>query len=204
MRRDIMRLSREIPISQQGFAEIIAAAGQAGIARKDLSRFAEAAAKMSTAFDISAQEAGEAMAKMRTSMGLSQNEVESLADAMNHLSNSMASSAPQITEFMLRVGAEANKFAFAETQVAAFGSAMIAAGAAPEVAATSFRNLTKALATGTNATKKQQAAFAQLGLSADQVARNMQKDATKTIQDVFRRLGEAPAHMRAQMSTALF
>tara|TARA_B100000035_G_scaffold181604_1_gene155011 strand:- start:11820 stop:14387 length:2568 start_codon:yes stop_codon:yes gene_type:complete len=204
MRRDIMRLSREIPISQQGFAEIIAAAGQAGIARKDLSRFAEAAAKMSTAFDISAQEAGEAMAKMRTSMGLSQNEVESLADAMNHLSNSMASSAPQITEFMLRVGAEANKFAFAETQVAAFGSAMIAAGAAPEVAATSFRNLTKALATGTNATKKQQAAFAQLGLSADQVARDMQKDATKTIQDVFRRLGEAPAHMRAQMSTALF
>ena len=204
MRRDIMRLSSEIPISQKGFAEIIAAAGQAGIARKDLSRFAEAAAKMSTAFDITAQEAGEAMAKMRTSMGLSQDGVESLADAMNHLSNNMASSAPQITDFMLRVGAEAKKFAFAETQVAAFGSAMIAAGAAPEVAATSFRNLTKALAQGSNATKKQQLAFQQLGLSADQVARDMQKDATKTIQDVFRRLGEAPAHMRAQMSTALF
>ena len=177
---------------------------RSGIAREELTGFAETAAKMAVAFDMTAGEAGEAMAKMRTAMGLNQEEVTALADAMNHLSNNMASTAPKITNFMLRVGADAKQFAFAEEEVAAFGSAMIAAGAAPEVAATSFRNLTKALSIGEMATKKQRIAFQELGLDAVEVSEMMQEDAAGTIQKVFKLLQNVDPAKRASMAKALF
>ena len=204
MNRDVLNLSKRLPISANGIAEIVAAAGQSGIAREELTGFAETAAKMAVAFDMTAGEAGEAMAKMRTAMGLNQDEVTALADAMNHLSNNMASTAPAITNFMLRVGADAKQFAFAEEEVAAFGSAMIAAGAAPEVAATSFRNLTKALSMGSLATKKQRTAFAELGLDAVEVSEMMQEDAAGTIQKVFKLLQNVDPAKRASMAKALF
>jgi TP901 family phage tail tape measure protein len=202
--REIISLSREIPITAAGFAEIYAAAGQAGIARNELNRFARSAAQMGVAFDMTAAQAGDAMAKMRTSMQLDQAGVEQLADAMNHLSNSMASSAPEITDFMLRVGAIGKQVAMTTEQTAAFGSAMIAAGAPPEVAATSFRNLVKSLTKGNSATKRQAAAMADLGLTTTGVATSMQKDASGTIQDVFKRLGKVPAEMRVALTSELF
>lgn len=204
MQRDIMQLSREIPISATGFTEIIAAAGQAGIARDELTRFARSAAQMGVAFDISAGEAGDAMAKLRTSMGLNQDGVEQLADAMNHLSNSMASSAPEITDFMLRTGALGKQIAITTEQQAALGSAMIAAGAEPEVAATSFRNLVRALTKGDSATNRQADAMERLGVTTTDVAKAMQQDAVGTIQDVFNRLNQMPAEMRVALASDIF
>jgi TP901 family phage tail tape measure protein len=204
MKTAVIDLSRELPISAQGIADIVAAAGQAGIEKDGLVEFARAAGQMAVAFDMTAAEAGDAMAKMRTSMGLSQPEVESLADAMNYLSNVQASSASEITDFMLRVGAFGQQVAMTEEQTAAMGSAMIAAGAAPDVAATSFRNLIKEMAAGPNATKKQNEAWSVLGLTATGVASAMQKDAVPTIRDVFQRLAALPAEMRIPMAEALF
>ena len=204
LQKDIRALAREIPISAAGFAEITAAAGQAGIANSELTRFAESAAKMGVAFDISAGQAGDAMAKFRTAMNLDQNQVEALADSINHLSNNFAATAGETTNFMLRVGALKGQMAISEQSIAAFGSAMIGAGAAPEVAATSFRNLTKALMKGDAATKSQVRAFAALGLSSAQLAKDMQKDAKGTILDVFNRLSKAPAELRNSLSTQLF
>lgn len=204
MKRAIIDLSRVLPVSAEGLTQIVAAAGQAGIAKDELLGFAESAAKMGVAFDITADQAGEAMAKMRTSMGLSQQEVEQLADAMNYLSNVQASSAGQITDFMLRVGAFGQQVAMTEEQTAALGSAMIAAGAAPEVAATSFRNLIKEMAAGVNATDKQEEAWSRLGLTAVDVAKMMQEDAVGTIRDVFQRISELPAEVQIPTIEVLF
>jgi len=204
LQKDIRALAREIPITAAGFAEIVASAGQAGVANNELTRFAESAAKMGVAFDISAGEAGDAMAKFRTAMKLDQDQVEALADSINHLSNNFAATAGETTNFMMRVGALKGQMAISEQSIAAFGTAMIGAGAAPEVAATSFRNLTKALMKGDAATKAQMGAFSQLGLSSGQLAKDMQRDAEGTILDVFARLSKAPAELRNSLSTQLF
>jgi len=76
-------------------------AGEAGIAKQDLDQFAESAAKVSVAFGVTAEEAGSGMAKMRSSLGLTQDEVESLAGTMNYLSNNMAVTAKQAMEVVL-------------------------------------------------------------------------------------------------------
>lgn len=204
MKDEILNLSRVLPVSAEGLAEIMAAAGQAGIAREELGQFTKQAAQMGIAFDISAAEAGEAMAKLRTSLGLSQDEVVNLADAMNYLSNNMASSAAEIVDFMKRSGAVGKQVAMTTEQTAAFGSAMIAAGAAPEVAATSFNNLIKAMAKGESVTERQGAAFKRLGLEAVNVAKSMQTDAVGTIRDVFQRISQMPAEMRITTISEIF
>ena len=204
MSQEIIGMSRELPVSAKGLAEIMAAAGQAGIAKEDLGDFTRQAAQMGIAFDISAGEAGEAMAKLRTSLGLSQPQVVDLADAMNYLSNNMASSAAEVTEFMLRSGAVGKQVAMTTEQTAAFGSAMIAAGAAPEVAATSFNNLIKAMTKGESATASQSAAFKSLGLDVTEVAKSMQVDAVGTIRDVFQRISKMPAEMRVSTISQIF
>lgn len=204
MKDEILGLSRELPVSAEGLSAIMAAAGQAGIAREELAEFTRQAAQMGVAFDITADEAGTAMAKLRTSLGLSQDEVVNLADAMNFLSNSMASSAAEVNEFMLMAGAVGKQVAMTTEQTAALGSAMIAAGAAPEVAATSFRNLIRALTKGEAATKTQFFAFRELGLEVTQVAKNMQADAVGTIRDVFERISRMPAEMRVATISQIF
>lgn len=202
--QDLFALSREIPIAVTGLADIAAAAGQAGIAGQDLIRFTDAAARIGVAFDIGADQAGGAMANLMTALGLSIEETVSLADAMNHLSNSQASTAADILDVVQRVGAQATLFGFTAEQTSAFASAMLAAGAQSEVAATSFRNMGAALTRGAAATAAQREAFAQLGLDAEAVARSMQENAVETTIDVLRRIGELPREMQAAVSSQLF
>ena len=57
---------------------------------------------------------------------------------------------------------------------------MVAAGAPADVAATSFRNLIKEMAAGANATDKQEEAWKSIGLTANEVAASMQKNAVAT------------------------
>ena len=149
---EIIGLSNRLPIAAKGFAEIYAAAGQAGIAREDLKQFAEQVAQTAIAFDMTAEEAGTAMAKIKTSLGLSLPELQNLTDAMNHLSNNTASTAKDIVEFTLRAGQAGQLVGLSAEQTAAFGSAMIAAGADAAVAATSFNNMVKALSRGPSMT----------------------------------------------------
>lgn len=202
--RQLMDLSKQVPMTVTDLANIAAAAGQAGIAGQDLVRFTEAAAKIGTAFDISAQDAGDAMAKLMTGLDMTVDQVVSLTDAMNHLSNAQASSASEILDVVRRVGAQGKQYGFTAEQVAAFGSAMISAGANSDVAATSFMNMGRALTRGESATKRQSEAMSKLGLDAAEVARRMQVDAVGTTVDVMERIAALPKEMQAAVSSDLF
>ncbi|WP_309628725.1 phage tail tape measure protein [Brevundimonas sp.] len=204
MARDLRAMSRQVPISAEGLASMAAAAGQAGIARDQILEFVRSAAMVGTAFDISADAAGDALAHLRTGLSLTTPQAVSLADAINELSNKQASAAPDILEVVTRVGAQAKQFGLAGEQVAAYASAMLSTGQAPEVVATSIRNMGKALTRGEAATKRQSEAFGILGLDATDVARRMQTDAVGTIEEVIARLGRLPAYMQAAVSTDLF
>ena len=194
-RDGLIDLSRQVPISVNGLASI---------AVDDLTRFTETAAKVGVAFDISADQAGEAMAKLMTGLGLNIDEVTLLSDAMNHLSNSQASSAAEFLEVVRRVGAQGKQLGFSTTEVAAFGSAVIATGAQSDVAVTSFRNMGKSLTAGGNTTKRVRKGLKVIGLDAGKVARAMQEDAVGTTVDVLERISKMPAEMRAALSTDIF
>lgn len=201
----IQQMSTEVPIAADGLAQIAAAAGQAGIPRDELKAWTEFVAKVGVAFDMTTDEVGSDMAKIRTSLNLTTNSTSSLADAINYLSNNMASKGSEIVDVMKRVGAQAtSQLGLSAEQTAALGSAMIAAGAESNVAATSLRNMGYALTAGEAATTKQAHAFLQLGLTATDVAKRMQKDAIGTIEDVFQRINKLPVEQQSSVMTEIF
>jgi TP901 family phage tail tape measure protein len=204
MSDDIIDMTRNIPMAATEIASIVAAAGQAGMQGNELLKFAEMAAKVGVAFDVPANQAGESLAKIKTALGMTVAEVGLLSDAINHLSNTSASSAPDLLNFMQRVGSVGKQYGFTAEQTAALGSAMIAAGAPAEVAATSFRNVGRALAKGASATKAQRTAFRLLGLDSKQVAKSLNEDAVGTLNDVIARIRSLPEHVRASTISDLF
>lgn len=200
----IRDMAGRIPMAADGIAAIIAAAGQSGVAKEDLAEFAEQAAKMGVAFDLTGDQAGKMMADWRAGMSLTLPQVYSLADAVNYLSNNMNATAPALGEVIQRVGAAAMACGLAETQVAALGAAFLSAGASPEVAATALKKFTTTLVKGTAMSKDQAAAFTSLGFSATQMAKDMQTDAQGTITKVLQALADKPKELQMSLLTEMF
>lgn len=187
MGNDILEMTKTIPMAAQDLAQIVAAGGQSGIAREDLTGFAESAAKMGVAFDISAGQAGDMMAKWRTAFKMNQTEVVDLADKINYLGNTTAASAPLISDVVTRIGPLGEVGGVAAGEIAALGASMVGSGIQSDVAATGLKNMILALTAGESATKSQVGALNELGLSAEDVAQGMQDNAKETILKV---LGE--------------
>ncbi|MFT0891013.1 phage tail tape measure protein [Pseudochelatococcus sp. G4_1912] len=202
--KDVTDMSERIPMASKELTQIVAAAGQSGIPKDELIEFTEMAAKVGVAFDVSASEAGESLAKMMTGLNLSIAGVSALSDSMNHLSNNGPAAAKDVLDIVRRVGAQGKQFGFTATQVAAFGAAMVGAGAQSDVAATSFNNMGRALVKGGNATKAQRQALGALGIDSVKLAKAMQKDAVKSTITVLERINKLPAHMRASVTSQLF
>ncbi|WP_313194505.1 phage tail tape measure protein [Shinella zoogloeoides] len=204
VRRSIIAMSKELPIAASGIAEIYAAAGQSNIPLAEITKFSEMVAKVSTAWDVPVAETGQALAEIKNQLNLGVNEVGLFADSLNHLSNNTAANAPRLLEYTKRVAATGEMFGFSAQETLAFGGAMISSGGEAEVAATSFRNMGRALTIGTRATKTHNTAFKRLGLDAVKTAKSMQKNALKTTLDVIDRIQTLPEWERISIASALF
>ena len=204
MSGDILKLSTELPMAAEGIAQIVAAGGQSGIAREDLLAFAESATKMGIAFDITADQAGDMMAKWRTAFKMNQEEVVALADKVNYLGNSTAASAPLISEVVTRIGPLGEVGGVASGEIAALGASIVGTGTSSEIAATGIKNLILGMSAGAGATKSQAAAFASLGMTAEDVASRMQVDAKGAIIDVMKAIQSLDADKQAATLQDLF
>lgn len=190
MSRSIRKMSTELPMASTEIAALFAAAGESGIATNELQSFAEMASRVGIAFDMTAADAGESLAKLKTQFGLTVAETGDLADAVNHLSNNMASKSSEITTFLLKVGSLSEMAGFAKEEVAALGSAMIAAGAQPEVAATAMQNVAKKMTAGSLAKKEQRDVAKALGLDLPTLSKEMQKDAPGAVKKVLKAISK--------------
>lgn len=204
MKQDIIAMSQQLPMSAEGIAKIVAAGGQAGIASKDLKQFAEGAVKMGIAFDISADEAGTMMAQWRTAFGMNQDQVTTLADQINYLSNTTSAGSGPISDIVTRIGPLASTAGLSAGQVAALGASIAGTGTPSEIAATGIKNMMLALTAGSAATKAQAGAFEKLGLNATDMANRMQTDAQGAIIDVLQRIRELPEAEQSATMTKLF
>lgn len=204
MESAILDMSTKIPMAADGIAAIIASAAQSGVAKENLTEFAEQAAKMGVAFDLTGDQAGKMMADWRAGMGLSLRQTYDLADAVNHLSNNMNATAPALGEVLQRAGALGMVAGGLETEVAALGAAFLSAGASPEIAATALKKFTMTLTKSTAMSKTQAAAFQSLGFEATNLARRMQQDAKGTITEVLTAVSKLPKEMHSSMLTQMF
>lgn len=204
MGEDIGKMSDRLPMAATDIAKIVAAGGQSGIAREELLGFAEAAVKMGIAFDQTADQSGDMMAKWRTSFKLTQGGVETLADKINYLGNTGPANTKQISDIVTRIGPLGAIAGLASGQIAALGATMAGVGVGQEEAATGIKNFMLAMTKGTSATKTQALAFKSLRLDSKAVAKAMQKDAQGTILDLLDRVQKVDPAAQAGLLTNLF
>lgn len=175
--KELLGLTKIIPLSANELAQITASGGQLGIAKENLLDFTTTVAKMSTAFDMNAGDAGDSIAKLMNVYGLSMKEVQGLGDSINHLSDNSAAKASQIVDTLGRVGGIAKVFGLTATQAGALSSAFIALGKPPEVAATAINSLLLKLKTADKQGDKFQEALKGIGLDATELKNSVDKDA---------------------------
>lgn len=201
---EIAKMSERLPMAANDIAKIVAAGGQSGIARSELMGFAQDAVKMGIAFDQTAEESGDMMAKWRTSFKMTQAQVVGLADKINYLGNTGPANARQISDIVTRVGPLGSVAGVASGQIAALGATMAGVGVEQEVAATGIKNFMLSITKGSAATKTQVQAFKSLRLNAKDVASGMQKDAQGTMLSVLKRIAAVDAVKRPALLTNLF
>lgn len=197
MSKSLIDMSKRIPMTAEQLSQITASAGTAGIALDELASFTETAAKMGVTFDTTAEQAGDWMAKWRTSFNMSQEQVTALADQINYLSNNSAATAPQISSVVTAVGPLSKVAGISAAQVAALGSTMIGVGVQQDVAATAIKKLATTMVAGASATDKQKGVLSSLGFDAVQMAARMQTDAKGAILDFLTAVNKLPAAERA-------
>jgi TP901 family phage tail tape measure protein len=204
MSDDVLDLSERLPMAADGIAAIVAAGGQSGIAREELNQFAEDAVKMGVAFDQTAEQSGEMMAKWRTAFHLNQGEVVSLADKINYLGNTGAASTAQISAIVTAIGPLGEVAGVNAGQLAAMGSALAGVGIAQDVAATGIKNFMLTLTAGTAATRAQKEAYKALRLDENEITKSMQTDSEGTINRVLKTLSKVEKSKQAAVLTSLF
>lgn len=200
MSDSIVQMSKDIPMAAEDLAAITASAGTAGIAAEELTTFTETAAKMGVAFDTTAEQAGDWMAKWRTSFSMGQEEVTALADQINYLSNNSASTASELSTIVTAVGPLGDVAGISAAQIAALGSTMVGVGVQQDVAATGIKKMATAMVAGASATDTQAAVLEKLGMDATDLAVRMQDDAVGAILSFLDAVSQLP---KAEQAAAL-
>lgn len=179
MERDILGMTRNIPMAAGELAKITAAGGQLGVPRKDLQKFTETIAKMSVAFDMSAEQAGDSMAKLANVYEIPIAQIGRLGDAINHLSNSSPAKAGDIVNTLSRVGGVAKQFGLTEMQTASLSNAFISLGRTPEVAGTAINGMLTKLMTADKQGAKFQKVLHGMGTDAKALKKRLKTMANK-------------------------
>jgi len=200
----ILDLSTQIPINATGLATIVASGGQLGIAKDKLLEFTQITAKMSTAFDMSTQEAGESSATLMNVFRLNINQMESLGDALNHLSDNSASRAKDLIEVLAKVGGSSSIIGLSAKQTSSLASAFLSMGKPVAVTGTAINSILTTLGNATGQGAKFENALGLIGLSANELKENISQDAQGTIVDFLNRLNDIEQSEKLGILTDLF
>lgn len=202
--KDILELSRSIPLTQTELAQIAASGGQLGVAEQDIKSFTETIAKMSTAFDMPAQHAGDSMAKLANVYKIPIDSIGKLGDAINTLSNNSPAKASEIVDTLGRVAGLAKPFGLTENQAAALSGTFIALGKSPEVAGTAINGMLTTLSTLDPKSKKVNGAFKSMGLDISKFKEQVKTDGQGAIMMLLESIEKLPEADRIGILTEIF
>ncbi len=202
--KELEKLTWAIPLMANELAQISASGGQLGIKESQLLDFTKLVAKMSTAYDMIPDEAGDATAKLMNVYKLTIGETQLLGDAINHLSDNSAAKAREMIEALGRVGGVAKQFGLTEIQAAALTNAFIAMGKPPQVAATAINSMLQRLQTAPKQGKKFQKALQEMGISSTQLAQDIENNPQKALSNFLKILGKVDKTTRAGLTVDLF
>uniref|UniRef100_A0AAU7YMW0 Phage tail tape measure protein n=2 Tax=unclassified Wolbachia TaxID=2640676 RepID=A0AAU7YMW0_9RICK len=200
----LKKLSREIPLSAAELAKIAASGGQLGIDKGKLLEFTTTVAKMATAFDMSAEQAGDSIAKLANIYGIAVEKMEGVGDVINYLSDNTAAKANDMIEALARVGGNAKQFGLDINQTSSLVNAFISLGKQPEKAATAVNALLSKLQTAEGQGKEFKAALESIGITAEEMSQKVAENGQNALLCFFETLEKVDRQERSQILLNLF
>ena len=200
----IKELTGELPITAEGLAAIAAQGGQLGVPIEKLDQFVTLAAKMGTAFELSVEQAGNAVAKLSNIFNIPIENVEELGDVINVLGNTTAAREADILDVLTRIGGTASQFKLTADQAAVLAATMIEMGAKAEVAGTGINALLSKLQTANVQGNDFKLALETMGLSAEQLAENIRNNPQQALNEFLATLAKLDDQARPEVLTRLF
>ena len=142
----ILEMSSTMPVAASELANIAQVAGSLGVAKEELIGFSETAAQMSVAFEMPAEQAATAAAKILTAFGMDidTSNMESLGNVVNTMGDSFAATEPEVLDFINRASFLNTTMGQSIPQVAALGTALISSGMSAETASTGIKSFLNA------------------------------------------------------------
>ncbi|WP_353279801.1 phage tail tape measure protein [Wolbachia endosymbiont (group B) of Xanthorhoe designata] len=202
--KELKKLSREMPLSAAELAQIAASGGQLGIDKDDLMKFTTVVAKMTTAFDMSAEEAGNAIAKISNVYGIKVDGMENVGNIINHLSDNTAAKAKEMVLALNRIGGNAKQFGLEVDQASSLASAFISLGKQPEKAATAINNFLSKLQTAREQSPEFHDALDEMGTSIEELEQTIKKNPQEAILQFLETLKKIDDQERAGILMNLF
>jgi TP901 family phage tail tape measure protein len=200
----IQQMSIDMGMGTDAIAEIAAQGGQLGIPIEKLGEFTKMAGQMSVAFGMTAEDAGDAAAKIANVFGLPIEEVGKLGDAINTLGNTSAAKESEIVDVMQRIGGQAKQFGLATEQAAALSAAFISLGKSPEVAGTAINALLTKLQTANVQSDDFKEALAGIGINANKLADDINANPQQALSNFLKTLSEMDKQQRSVTTFKLF
>ncbi len=202
--KKLKEMSRTIPLSAAELAQIAASGGQLGIKKEDLFMFTETVAKMSTAFDMSAEQAGDSIAKLSNVYGINVSEMEHVGNVINHLSDNTAAKARDMVEALAIVGGTAKQFGLDIEKTSSLANAFISLGKTPEKAATAINALLSKLQTAEEQGGDFKAALEQMGITAEEIVQRISENGEEALLYFFQTLKKMDNQERSTILMKLF
>lgn len=154
IRRDVLDLAGDLPVSINEIAAAFERGAAAGIPLDDLMEFARLTVMVSDAWDVSAEQVGNTFAGFETGLGIAREDLEEFADLINYLADSGIADEGDIASFLDRVGASLANFGMTPEEIAAYGAALINLKMPAEIAARAMDTLSGKLAAPENLSEK--------------------------------------------------
>lgn len=204
MGEQLKQLSLRVPMAVDGLAHIAASAAQAGIAKEDILQFTENAAQMGVAYNITAEQAGDMMAKWRSAFSMNQDQVMQLADQINILSDNSAATGVEIGDVVTRIGSLGKIAGVSQAQLSALAATSIGGGFKADVAATGIKKLFTVLTSGESVTRGQAEEFDKLGINVVQLSKDIQAKGAPAILDILKKIKGLDQYKQVSTIKAIF
>ena len=201
---ELREATRLLPLGHSEIARLAASGGQLGVAAAELGGFVDLAGRVAVGFDLTAEQAGESVAKLANVFDRPVLEVEALADAVNVLGNTTAAREAQIVDVLTRIGGTGRQFGLSGEALAALAASMLALGQSPEVAASAINALLSRLQTAAVQSETFRGGLRSLGLDARTLAAEIAADPQAALSQFLDKLRTLDAQTRAEVLTQLF
>lgn len=143
LKQDILDMSREIPSGAAEIAEVMAIAGQLGIANENLTDFTRTMINLGVSTNLAAEDAATALAKFANITGMNPEDYERLGSVIVDLGNNFATTEADIVEMATKLASTGDLIGLSEAQIMALATAMSSVGIESEAGGSSMSKLLK-------------------------------------------------------------